>query len=67
MAVRDPWADWLLERRFTGEPRSDTENRLAHYRDTVLSNAHLGEGETLLDIGCGDGLIGFAALGMEIA
>jgi arsenite methyltransferase len=66
MTVRDLWADWLLERRFTGQPRSDIENRLAHYRDKVLSNARLGEGETLLDIGCGDGLIGFAALGRGV-
>jgi ubiquinone/menaquinone biosynthesis C-methylase UbiE len=31
-------------------------------RDKVLHNANLGENETLLDVGCGDGLIAFGAL-----
>ena len=31
-------------------------------RDKVLSHTLLGEGEVLLDVGCGDGLIGFGAL-----
>jgi ubiquinone/menaquinone biosynthesis C-methylase UbiE len=31
-------------------------------RDGVLDRAELGEGETLLDVGCGDGLIAFGAL-----
>jgi SAM-dependent methyltransferase len=35
---------------------------LAHVRDTVLDRASLQGGETLLDAGCGEGLIGFGAL-----
>jgi arsenite methyltransferase len=35
---------------------------LGHLRDKVLDRAVLGEGETLLDVGCGEGLIGFGAL-----
>src|SRR5205823_6544105 len=31
-------------------------------RDRVLDRAQLEDGETLLDVGCGDGLIGFGAL-----
>jgi SAM-dependent methyltransferase len=34
---------------------------LANVRDTVLDRAALVEGETLLDVGCGEGLIGFGA------
>jgi arsenite methyltransferase len=31
-------------------------------RDKVLDRAELSEGETLLDVGCGEGMIGFGAL-----
>lgn len=36
--------------------------QLAEVRDKVLDRAALAEGETLLDVGCGEGLIGFGAL-----
>ena len=32
------------------------------FREGVLDHASLAEGETLLDVGCGEGLIGFGAL-----
>jgi arsenite methyltransferase len=32
------------------------------FREKVLDRADLAEGETLLDVGCGEGLIGFGAL-----
>ena len=35
---------------------------LAHVRNKVLDRSGLIEGETLLDVGCGEGLIGFGAL-----
>jgi arsenite methyltransferase len=60
----DQWAEWLLERRHGGD--EDTLHEvlefLAPIRERVLDNAELREGETLLDVGCGDGLIGFGAL-----
>jgi arsenite methyltransferase len=65
--VGDPWAEWLLERRF-GSAAADADSRarfmegLWLVRDAILGHANLKPGETLLDIGCGDGLIGFAAL-----
>jgi arsenite methyltransferase len=62
--TRDRWAEWLAERRFGGDPavRAEALARLAETRDTVLDRAELREGETLLDVGCGEGLIGFGAL-----
>ena len=64
---RDPWAEWLLERRFgSAAPDADTRARfmegLWSVREAILDNAGLKADETLLDIGCGDGLIGFSAL-----
>jgi ubiquinone/menaquinone biosynthesis C-methylase UbiE len=37
-------------------------DRLYPIRDKVLSHIELKDGETLLDVGCGDGLIAFGAL-----
>jgi ubiquinone/menaquinone biosynthesis C-methylase UbiE len=63
-ATRDRWAEWLAERRFGGDAavRNEMLARLAETRDRVLDRAGLREGETLLDVGCGEGLIGFGAL-----
>jgi arsenite methyltransferase len=61
---RDPWAAWLLERRHGGDERSlaETLEFLAPIRDRVLDDARIEPGDTLLDVGCGDGLIAFGAL-----
>jgi arsenite methyltransferase len=61
---RDIWAEWLLHRRFGGDP-SERQRALDHLypvRDKVLSNANLREGTVLLDVGTGNGLIAFGAL-----
>ena len=62
----DIWSQWLLDRRFGGDP--ERMKRMLDFlypiRDKVLSHIHLEEGETLLDVGCGDGLIAFGALEM---
>jgi SAM-dependent methyltransferase len=62
--ARDRWAEWLAERRFGGDPevRAEMLAKLAQTRDAVLDRAELREGRTLLDVGCGEGLIGFGAL-----
>src|SRR5256885_7462313 len=62
--TRDRWAEWLAERRFGGDPdvRADALAKLGRTRDRVLDRAELRKGETLLDVGCGEGLIGFGAL-----
>ncbi len=61
----DRWHRWLLDVRFGGDARcraKDLAEFLYPVRDTVLDKAHLAPGETLLDLGTGDGLIAFGAL-----
>jgi arsenite methyltransferase len=62
--VRDRWAKWLLERRFGGDAaqRDRFLGEVALVRDQLLDNAGPLDGLTLLDVGCGDGLIAFGAL-----
>jgi arsenite methyltransferase len=60
----DIWAQWLLHRRHGGDSRRlrATLDHLCPVRDRVLNHAGLSDGGTLLDVGCGDGLIAFGAL-----
>jgi arsenite methyltransferase len=60
---RDQWAEWIAERRHGSDPELLRQQLvlLAAVRDHVLSNAAIEPGQTVLDVGCGDGLIGFAA------
>src|SRR2546423_9349919 len=62
--TQDQWARWLLHRRHGGDPEQQKAvlDDLHPIRDRVLRNARLAEGETLLDVGTGDGLIAFGAL-----
>ncbi len=61
---RDIWSEWLLHRRFGGDAQrmQSVLDFLRPVRDKVLDNARLAEGDTVLDVGCGDGLIAFGAL-----
>ncbi len=61
---QDVWSQWLLNRRFGGDPQRMKRmlDRLYPVRDKVLSHVQLGDDEVLLDVGCGDGLIAFGAL-----
>ena len=63
-AQKDMWGEWLLKRRFGGDPERMRKMRDSLYpiRDKVLSHIDLEDGGTLLDAGCGDGLIAFGAL-----
>ncbi len=65
MGERDIWAEWLLHRRYGGDADElqRTLDFLYPVRDKVLANARLVEGETVLDVGAGDGLIAFGAAG----
>jgi len=61
---QDIWSQWLLHRRFGGDAQrmQVTLGHLYRVRDKVLCHAGLGERDVLLDVGCGDGFIGFGAL-----
>jgi len=61
---QDIWIQWLLNRRFGGDPERMKKmfDFLNPVRDKVLSHVNAGENQTLLDVGCGDGLIAFGAL-----
>ena len=61
---RDIWAEWLAVHRYGGDPevRRQMLEGVAALRDRVLDRAWLAGGETLIDVGCGEGLIGFGAL-----
>jgi arsenite methyltransferase len=61
----DRWHRWLMDVRFGGDPaaRERVLTRLLYpVRDTVLDKAKLQPGDTVLDVGTGDGLIAFGAL-----
>jgi SAM-dependent methyltransferase len=61
---QDRWARWVLRRRDADDDRMRAHGatQLAAYRDGVLDRAGPADGDVLLDVGTGDGLIGFAAL-----
>ncbi len=61
---RDQWHRWLLDLRQGGDADAAEQVRrdLLPVRDEVLDRAALRPGDTLLDVGTGDGLIAFGAL-----
>lgn len=62
--TRDRWAEWLLHRRHGGDAESlrRTLEFLGPVRDRVIENGRISDGDVVLDVGAGDGLIGLAAL-----
>jgi ubiquinone/menaquinone biosynthesis C-methylase UbiE len=62
--MADRWAEWLRARRDGGslEQRRLALEFLAPIRDRILERAEVKPGDVVLDVGCGDGLIGLGAL-----
>jgi ubiquinone/menaquinone biosynthesis C-methylase UbiE len=61
----DRWARWLLGTRHGGDAalrKQMLADTLYPWRDEILDRARLAPGDTLLDVGCGDGLVAFGAL-----
>ncbi len=61
---QDRWSAWFAERSHGGDERTlaGVLDASASVRDGVLARAGIEPGDVVLDIGCADGLIGFAAL-----
>jgi ubiquinone/menaquinone biosynthesis C-methylase UbiE len=63
---QDMWGKWVLHGRFnhvTQEQREETLQQLLYpIRDTLLMLAAVRQGDIVLDVGCGDGLVAFGAL-----
>ena len=59
--TQDIWSKWLLQGRFKAVKQEQRETSLQQIlypiRDTLLSLAAVSQGDTVLDVGCGDGLI----------
>lgn len=63
-ASRDHWAEWLLDRRHGGDEEHFQEllPELEKFQRGVIARATIGNGDIVLDVGTGDGLIAFVAL-----
>jgi ubiquinone/menaquinone biosynthesis C-methylase UbiE len=60
----DPWYEWLLHVRHADDPgyAAVVKQVTGRFADRVLDAAELKPGATLLDVGAGDGLLGFRAI-----
>lgn len=59
----DLWTEWLRHRRYSTESGDQRQSdMLRRFRSTVLDGAALRSDDVVLDVGAGDGLIGFGAL-----
>ena len=59
------WTQWLSQTRFASlseAQRIQTLNWLQVVGDVIINNARIKEGDTVIDIGTGTGLLAFKAL-----
>lgn len=62
------WTQWLKQNRFAGQTPEMVEQTmkwLEAVRDVILVYAEILPHETVIDIGCGTGLLGFKALELQ--
>ncbi len=62
------WTEWLKKNRFAGqtpEMIEQTTRWLEAVRDVILVYAEIQQYETVIDIGCGTGLLAFKALDLQ--
>jgi len=67
-AICENWTQWLKKNRFAGqtpEMIEQTTRWLEAVRDVVLVYAEIKPYETVIDIGCGTGLLAFKALELQ--
>jgi len=64
VATADLWSEWLLHRRHADDPNVQRAVRavIDRYIERVLDGARLAAGETLVDVGTGEGLVAFRAM-----
>lgn len=60
----DVWSEWLLHRKHADDPQWEraVQQNFERYADRVIENARLSPGMQLLDVGTGDGVVGFRAI-----
>jgi len=66
--ICENWTQWLKKNRFAGqtpEMIEQTTRLLEAVRDVILVYAEIQPYETVIDIGCGTGLLAFKALEMQ--
>ena len=59
----DKWADWVLKKRQGGDQNYQAAlKEFSVIRDKLILGCRLKSNDVVLDVGCGDGLLGFGAL-----
>jgi len=60
----DLWSQWLLHGRYADDPefQQAVDTMVGRYVERLLDGAELAAGQTLLDVGTGEGLVAFRAI-----